>query len=118
MSDDLQHAAFLEECLAVRQKAKNYIQFRSALSLDNPKARFPGFRQGVTVLKEGQQVQNGAKPLPVDIVMHESMPMVLSDGTKLYYDVFLPAGFENLAADFDADKRIPALVAWLVACLI
>lgn len=105
------HAQFLESCQDNRRKAKNYVQFRSALSPESPKARFPGFRQGLTKFKAGQQVQKGARPLPVDLLMHESMPMILSDGTKLYSDIFFPAGYESLGA-VDEHKRIPALVAW------
>ncbi|KAJ5809234.1 alpha/beta-hydrolase [Penicillium pulvis] len=105
------HADFLASCQKNRKKAKDYIQFRSALSPEDPKARFPGFRQGLTTYKAGQQVEKGAKPLPVDILMHESMPMLLSDGTKLYYDIFFPAGYENLEV-VDKHKKIPALVAW------
>ncbi|PYH40383.1 alpha/beta-hydrolase [Aspergillus saccharolyticus JOP 1030-1] len=111
MAEIQPHADFLTSCQENRKKAMNYIQFRSALSPEDPKARFPGFRQGLTTFKAGQQVEKGAKPLPVDILMHESMPMVLSDGTKLYYDIFFPAGYENLEV-VDKYKKIPALVAW------
>ncbi|GAB1211222.1 hypothetical protein ATERTT37_000335 [Aspergillus terreus] len=77
------HAEFLKSCHDNRKKAEKYVQFRSALSPENPKARFPGFRQGLKAFKAGQPVQKGAKPLQVDLLMHESMSMVLSDGTKL-----------------------------------
>jgi predicted acyl esterase len=60
--------------------------------------------------REGQQVENGALPLPIDIVMHESVPMNLGDGTRLYADIFLPSRFQDLEAF--AEKPIPALVAW------
>lgn len=66
------------------------------------------------MFKEGQQVQKGTKPLPVDLVMHESRSIVLSDGIKLYYDFFLPAGFEDLEASVEDSMKIPALVAWYV----
>ncbi|OJJ03447.1 hypothetical protein ASPVEDRAFT_63144 [Aspergillus versicolor CBS 583.65] len=111
MSDLDTHAEFLDLCQENKEKAKGYIQFRHALSPQNPKARFPGFRQGLTTFKAGQQVQKGAKPLPIDIVMHESVPMVLSDGTKLYCDIFFPAGYESLDV-VEQSCKIPALVAW------
>lgn len=95
-----------------KTKAESCIQFRPALSPEHAKARFPGFQQRVAVFKAGQQVQKGAKALPVDLVMHESQPMVLSDGTKLYYDIFLPGSFEDLEAFVNDDKKIPALLAW------
>lgn len=109
MAEIQSHTDFLTSCQENRKKARNYIQFRSPLSPEDPKARFPGFRQGLTSFQAGQQVEKGAKPLPVDILMHESMPMVLSDGKKIYYDIFFPAGYENLEV---VDKKIPALVAW------
>lgn len=95
-----------------KKKAEGYTQFRSALSPTDSKARFPGFRQGVKLYNAGQQVVKGAKRLPVDLVMHESVPMVLSDGTKLYCDIFLPTGFEELGNIVEDRRRIPALVAW------
>lgn len=105
------HAEFLQSCQDNRSKAEHYVRFRSALSPASRKARFPGFRQGLTKFKAGQQVQNGAMPLPVDLTMHESVPMVLHDGTKLYCDIFFPAGYENFDSS-DELKKIPALVAW------
>lgn len=105
------HAEFLKSCHDNRKKAEKYVQFRSALSPENPKARFPGFRQGLKAFKAGQPVQKGAKPLQVDLLIHESMSMVLSDGTKLYYDIFFPADYEDLRT-VDERRKIPALVAW------
>jgi predicted acyl esterase len=105
------HAEFLQSCHDNRRKAESYVQFRPALSPEIPKARFPGFRQGLKVFKAGERVQKRAKPLPVDLLMHESMSMVLSDGTKLYYDIFFPAGYEELRA-VDEHRKIAALVAW------
>lgn len=113
MDDVQQHADFLKSCENNRSIATKYAQFRPILPPEDPKARFPGFRQGLTVLKAGRQVHKGAKPLPIDIVMHESMSMVLSDETKLYYDIFFPSGYESLEAEaVDEGKKIPALVAW------
>ncbi|KAJ9255176.1 hypothetical protein DTO195F2_6392 [Paecilomyces variotii] len=111
MAENNTYAAFLNSCEDNKKKAENYIRFRSALSPERPKARFPGFRQGLTSFKAGEQVQKGARPLPTDILMHESIPMILSDGTKLYYDIFFPGGYENLEV-IDQSKKIPALVAW------
>lgn len=111
MAEITTNPEFQEACRDNRNKAKNYIQFRSALHPEDPKARFSGFSQGLKTFKAGQQVQNGAKPLPADLLMHESIPMVLSDGTKLYCDIFFPAGYESLEA-IDDTRRIPALVAW------
>ncbi|KAJ5745723.1 hypothetical protein N7520_010905 [Penicillium odoratum] len=111
MSDDHRHTYFREKCMDTKTKAETFIQFRPALSPEDPKARFPGFRQRVNAFKAGQQIQKGAKALPVDLVMHESQSMVLSDGTTPFYDIFLPSGFEDLEALVNENEKIPALVA-------
>ncbi|KAJ5930380.1 hypothetical protein N7466_005873 [Penicillium verhagenii] len=105
MPSDAAHASFLVQAMKTKEQAEKFAQFRPAMSPDEPKARFPGFRQRVVEYKAGQQVMEGAKPLPIDINMHESIPMVLSDGVKLYCDVFLPATSDPL-------EKVPALVAW------
>ncbi|KAJ5302554.1 hypothetical protein N7476_009353 [Penicillium atrosanguineum] len=113
MSEEQIHASFVEECMTTRKKAEQYLEFRNALSPDNPKSRFPGFYQRVTVFKKGQQVKPGARPLPIDIVMHESVPMILSDGIKIYCDIFLPVSLpRDLRQQVDERDRVPALVAW------
>ncbi|KAJ5588514.1 hypothetical protein N7537_011192 [Penicillium hordei] len=107
------HASFVEECMENRKEAEQYLNFCKALSPDNPKARFTGFHQRITVFKNGQQVKPGARHLPVDIAMHESVPMILSDGVKLYCDIFLPASLpRDLKQQLDETDRVPALVAW------
>jgi hypothetical protein len=115
MSEEQIHATFVEECMKTRKEAEQYLEFRNALSPDNPKARFPGFYQRVTVFRKGQQVKPGARPLPIDIVMHESVPMILSDGIKIYCDIFLRANLpQDLRQQVDEKDRVPALVAWYV----
>lgn len=115
MSEEQLHASFVEECMKTKKNAEQFLEFRNALSPDNPKARFPGFHQRVTVFKTGQQVKPGARPLPIDIVMHESVPMILSDGIKIYCDIFLPASLpRDLRQQVDERDRVPALVAWYV----
>jgi len=44
--------------------------------------------------------------------MHESVQMTLSDGTKLYSDIFLPASFEDLKGEYSDREKVPGLVAW------
>lgn len=113
MSEEQSHASFVEECTKTREKADHYLEFRTAISPENPRARFPGFHQRVTVFKKGQQVKPGARPLPVDLVMHESVPMVLSDGIKIYCDIFLPSNLpRDLGHQIDKSDKVPALVAW------
>lgn len=71
MSEHKSHTSFLESCFETRKAVQILTKFRPALPPEDPKARFPGFRQRITVFKAGQQVQKGAKRLPVDLVMHE-----------------------------------------------
>ncbi|KAH9225647.1 hypothetical protein K456DRAFT_1775961 [Colletotrichum gloeosporioides 23] len=84
--------------LEIKDQALRLTRYNNGISIDSKKARFPGFRQQKRTFKAGQQVEPGALPLSEDLVMHESVPMQLDDGTTLYSDIFLPA--------------IPALVAW------
>ncbi|RYC79713.1 hypothetical protein BFJ63_vAg17400 [Fusarium oxysporum f. sp. narcissi] len=94
----------------IRENASQLIRWRDPLRLDNPKARFPGFRQRIVHYRKGQCVSHGTLPLPEDLVLHESSPMTLRDGTKLYSDIFLPPRFESLSAT--QDEPVPAIIAW------
>jgi len=44
--------------------------------------------------------------------MHESVSMTLSDGTKLYSDIFLPASYEDLSREYSDEEKVPGIVAW------
>jgi len=92
--------------------AQGSTPWRQPRSIHDPKARFPSFHQRRTHYKAGQSVKKGYMPLPCDMVMHESVPMTLSDGTTLYSDIFLPASFADLAEVCSAEQRVPAIVAW------
>jgi len=111
--DDQEFQAAVEKQQALKVKAAESIIFRKPLPLNNPKARFPGFYQRVVNYKAGQQLERDSLPLPTDLVMHESVPMVLRDGNKLYSDIFLPAEFQNLSFLPKTADRVPALIAWL-----
>ncbi|KAF2649969.1 alpha/beta-hydrolase, partial [Lophiostoma macrostomum CBS 122681] len=58
----------------------------------------------------GHAVESGAKPLTEDLVLHESVPMQVRDGTTLYSDIFLPPRFQDLNSE--ASEPVPAIVAW------
>ncbi|KAJ3954374.1 hypothetical protein N0V92_009122 [Colletotrichum tropicale] len=96
--------------LEIKDQALRLTRYKNGISIDSKKARFPGFRQQKRNFKAGQQVEPGALPLSEDLVMHESVPMQLDDGTTLYSDIFLPASFQDLDSRY-ADP-VPALVAW------
>ena len=78
------------------------VAYRRALPLEAPRARFPGFKPGQTLLKKGTIRREGAKPLPCDIIRERDVPLKLRDGTTIYTDVFRPA----------AEGKYPAIVAW------
>ncbi|KAJ0290624.1 hypothetical protein CBS470a_003799 [Colletotrichum nupharicola] len=82
--------------LEIKDQALRLTRYNNGISIDSKKARFPGFRQQKRTFKAGQQVEPGALPLSEDLVMHESVPMQLDDGTTLYSDIFLPASFQDL----------------------
>lgn len=76
--------------------------WRRPLTLDAPRARYPGFKQETLVLKKGTVRRKGALELPCDIVFERDYPVTLRDGTVIYTDVFRPA----------LNGTYPAIVAW------
>lgn len=95
----------------IKKEALKATTYRDALALSNKKARFPGFHQRTVYYETGQQVEKGTLPLPIDIVLHESAPATLSDGTKLYSDIFLPGRFRD-GEPKRLEQRVPAIIAW------
>jgi hypothetical protein len=78
------------------------VPFRKLMPLDAPRARYPGFRPGRTILKKGTVHRAGARPLSCDIEFERDVALQLRDGTTIYTDVFRPVGA----------GRFPAIVAW------
>ncbi|WP_316860952.1 CocE/NonD family hydrolase [uncultured Cohaesibacter sp.] len=78
------------------------IIFREAMHLDDPNARYPGFKQQTKILEKGYIHEEGAMPLPQDILMEQDVPVKLRDGTTIYTDIFRPVD----------GKDLPAIVAW------
>lgn len=109
--EDTEFAASIEAQMQWRKEARKLITFRTALHPNHQKARFPGFSQSINHYTAGTQIQKGALPLPVDLVMHESVPTTLSDGTTIYSDIFFPDGFDSLE-NSECAERVPAIVAW------
>ncbi|KAK2775050.1 hydrolase CocE/NonD family protein [Colletotrichum kahawae] len=108
--DQVQFEKELARQLEIKDQALRLTRYKNGISIHSKKARFPGFRQQKRNFKAGQQVEPGALPLSEDLVMHESVPMQLDDGTTLHSDIFLPASFQDLESTC-ADP-VPALVAW------
>lgn len=108
--NEFQESIYLQQ--AAKKEALKLTPYRSALSLTDKKARFPGFRQRKVDYHAGQQLSSGALILPADLVMHESVPMVLSDGVKIYCDTFLPSRFQDISNDVKHATPVPALIAW------
>jgi len=71
------------------------VYYRKALPETAVRARYPGFRPGVEVLKKGSIRRNGARPLDCDIVFERDAKVELRDGTVIYADVFRPADDEK-----------------------
>ncbi|TDS83467.1 hypothetical protein EDF78_12423 [Rahnella sp. BIGb0236] len=78
------------------------VWYRRPLPLNAPRARYPGFSPGTTLLKKGTIRREGAKPLPCDIIFERDVALKMRDGTTIYTDVFRPV----------AEGKYPALVAW------
>lgn len=75
---------------------------RQALSVNAPRARYPGFKQETIILKKGTVRREGAMPLPCDILLQRDVAIKLRDGTTIYADVFRPVG----------EGKYPAIMAW------
>ncbi|WP_048000676.1 CocE/NonD family hydrolase [Lactiplantibacillus herbarum] len=60
------------------------------------------FETKEVLLKKGQQIAAGFKPLTVDIKMLKDVPVELRDGVTIYTDIYLPTSGE----------KVPTLIAW------
>lgn len=78
------------------------VLFRNAKRLGDPGARYPGFKTESSVLPIGYVYEDGAMPLPLEIICDRDVPVQLRDGTVIYTDIFRPPGAVDL----------PALIAW------
>lgn len=54
------------------------------------------------ILKKGEQIAEGFKPLSADIKMLKDVPVKLRDGVTIYTDIYLPV----------TDEKVPTLIAW------
>lgn len=61
------------------------------------------FAPGKRLLKKGDVIAQGFKPLECDIVMLKDIAVKMRDGVTIYTDIYLPA---------DMDEKVPALIAW------
>lgn len=77
------------------------IPVRDAMPVDDPRARYTGFKQEKVILKKGSVRLKGAKPLECDILLERDVPVTLRDGITIYTDIFRPV----------EDGKYPALVA-------
>lgn len=77
------------------------IPVRDGMSVDDPRARYTGFKQEKVILKKGSIRMKGAKPLDCDILLERDAELTLRDGIKIYADIFRPTD----------DEKHPAIVA-------
>ncbi len=78
------------------------IIYRKSPPIDDPEARYPGFKPNKTTLPKGSVHRKGALPLPCDIIFERDVAVPLRDGTTIYINIFRPTGAE----------KIPAIIAW------
>lgn len=64
--------------------------------------KYLGFDPGKTTFAKGTRLYSGTRPLACDVEMERDVAVTLRDGTKIYADVFRPAG----------GKALPTIVAW------
>ncbi|MBC6308527.1 CocE/NonD family hydrolase [Listeria sp. FSL L7-1582] len=60
------------------------------------------FETKEVILKKGQLIAEGFKPLTCDIKMFKDVPVKLRDGITIYTDIYLPI----------TDATVPTLIAW------
>ncbi|ETS74386.1 hypothetical protein PFICI_14252 [Pestalotiopsis fici W106-1] len=69
----------------------------------HPLFRYNGFRPERTVLAKGHMRAPGRKAFPINVIYDRDVTITLSDGTRIYADVFRPA---------NDSSRVPALIPW------
>lgn len=104
--------ASIRQHQAIKKQALDATLFRNALKVSDPKARFPGFKQRKVNYEARHVISSEARPIETDITLHESVSMVLKDGTKLYSDIFVPSNIQDLSLPQLDHSTIPALIAW------
>ena len=60
------------------------------------------FESKELLLKKGQQIAEGFKPLSCDIKLLKDVPVKMRDGITIYTDIFLPV----------TDEKVPVLIGW------
>lgn len=108
--EDEEFSTSLEVQRKVKVEALGKTLYRPVRLISDKSARFSGFRQRLYNYEAGERLSSGALPLSIDIAIHESVPMVLDNGTTMYSDIFLPSRFQDLSSV--GKPRVPALVAW------
>ena len=78
------------------------VTYRKLLPITAPRARYPGFAPGRTLLKAGTIRREGARPLTCNIIFERDVALKLRDGTTIYTDIFRPEG----------DAKVPAIFSW------
>lgn len=84
------------------RKEKIEVLYRKAPPINDPRAKYPGFNPGKTILRKGTVKEKGRLPLPCDIIWERDVAVTLRDGTVIYTDIFRPT----------TDEKYPAIIAW------
>ena len=88
------------------QNERIEIVYRKSSPIDDPQARYPGFKPGTSTLAAGSIHRKGALPLPCDIIFERDVAVPMRDGiTHLHtlgltalHDARLMGGLEGAAA--------------------
>ena len=76
------------------------IIYRKSPPLSDPTCNYPGFQPGTTLLRKGEVVVEGHKPLEADILFERDVAVKMRDGIVLYADIFRP----------NTDEKVPAIL--------
>jgi len=66
----------------------------------DPRANYPGFCPGTTLIPKGYQKAEGYMAFPCDVIFERDVPVILRDGTRIYVDIFRP----------NTEEKVPVLV--------
>ncbi len=84
------------------QSERIEIIYRKSSPIDDPQARYPGFKPGTTTLAAGSVHRKGALPLRSEIIFERDVAVRMRDGITIYINIFRPTGSE----------KVPAIIAW------
>lgn len=82
-----------------------------------PLLAYPGFNPHTEILPKGHKRKPFNMPLPCNILFEQDVAVPMSDGVKLYCDIFRPAGAStalgnHVTNEVFATESVPIIMVW------